>query len=61
VLVFIRDILNKKPKEVVLSVEGFYSAMWLVFADFVTNVLQLEVNLGSQFRTFNKNMPEVRT
>jgi hypothetical protein len=38
--------------------------MWLIFADFVTNVLQLEVNLGSQFRTFNNNnnnMPEVRT
>jgi len=29
--------------------------MWLIFADFVTNVLQLEVNLD------NNNMPEVRT
>jgi hypothetical protein len=54
---------EQKPKEVVLSVECFYSAMWLIFADFffLTNVLQLEVNLGSQFRTFNNNMSDVRT
>lgn len=55
---------EQKPREVckqrVLSVESLLSAMWPISTDFVTNVLHLEVNLGSQFCTVS-NMPDVRT